>query len=39
MVTEHGALPARLGALMTTKDVQRGLQAFMTKQPAVFEGD
>lgn len=39
MVTEHGALPARLGALMTTRDVQRGLQAFMTKQPAVFEGD
>ena len=39
MAAEHGSLPARLGALMTTKDVQRGLQAFMTKQPAVFEGD
>jgi hypothetical protein len=24
---------------MQTNDVQRGLQAFMTKQPAVFEGD
>lgn len=29
----------RLGALMQTKDVQRGLQAFMTKQPAKFEGN
>lgn len=36
---EHAALPARLGALMMTKDVQRGMEAFMTKQPAVFEGD
>ena len=29
----------RLAALMQTKDVQRGLQAFMTKQPAKFEGN
>lgn len=29
----------RLGALMQTNDVQRGLQAFMTKQPAKFEGN
>ena len=29
----------RLSALMQTKDVQRGLQAFMTKQPAKFEGN
>ncbi len=36
---EHAMLPQRLGALMTTKDVQRGMEAFMTKQPAVFEGD
>lgn len=36
---EHRELPRRLGALMTTKDVQRGLQAFMTKQPADFQGD
>lgn len=36
---EHQMLPRRLGALMMTKDVQRGMEAFMTKQPAVFEGD
>jgi enoyl-CoA hydratase len=29
----------RLGKLMRTNDVQRGLQAFMTKQPAKFEGN
>lgn len=29
----------RLGSLMRTNDVQRGLQAFMTKQPARFEGN
>ena len=29
----------RLGKLMQTKDVQRGLEAFMTKQPAKFEGN
>jgi enoyl-CoA hydratase len=29
----------RLAGLMQTKDVQRGLQAFMTKQPAKFEGN
>jgi enoyl-CoA hydratase len=37
--SEHAALPARLGQLMVTKDVQRGLEAFMTKQPAQFQGD
>ena len=36
---EHQKLPSRLGALMGTKDVQRGMEAFMTKKPAVFEGD
>jgi enoyl-CoA hydratase/carnithine racemase len=36
---EHQKLPGRLGALMGTKDVQRGMEAFMTKKPAVFEGD
>jgi enoyl-CoA hydratase/carnithine racemase len=39
MSGEHQELPQRLGRLMQTNDVQRGLQAFMTKQPAVFEGD
>jgi enoyl-CoA hydratase len=29
----------RLASLMQTNDVQRGLQAFMTKQPAKFEGN
>ena len=29
----------RLAALLKTRDVQRGMQAFATKQPAVFEGD
>jgi enoyl-CoA hydratase/carnithine racemase len=36
---EHRELPRRLGALMATQDVQRGLEAFMTKQPADFQGD
>jgi enoyl-CoA hydratase/carnithine racemase len=36
---EHATLPDRLGRLMATKDVQRGLEAFMTKQPAQFQGD
>lgn len=36
---EHTHLPQRLGALMMTRDVQRGMEAFMTKSPAVFEGD
>lgn len=36
---EHARLPERLGALMRTQDVQRGLEAFMTKQPATFQGD
>ena len=30
---------SRLGALMQTRDVQRGMEAFMTKQPAKFEGN
>jgi len=29
----------RLGALMQTKDVARGMEAFVTKQPAKFEGN
>lgn len=29
----------RLGALMQTRDVQRGMEAFITKQPAKFEGN
>jgi enoyl-CoA hydratase len=36
---EHAALPDRLGRLLVTKDVQRGLEAFMTKTPAEFQGD
>lgn len=36
---EHAALSHRLGRLMQTKDVQRGLEAFMTKKPATFAGD
>lgn len=36
---EHRELPRRLGALMATNDVQRGLESFMTKQPADFQGD
>jgi enoyl-CoA hydratase/carnithine racemase len=38
-VAEHAALKGRLGKLMATNDVRRGLEAFMTKQPAKFEGD
>ena len=37
--SEHAQLPHRLGRLMVTKDVARGMEAFMTKKPAVFEGD
>ena len=37
--SEHHSLPGRLAALMTTRDVQRGMEAFMTKKPAVFQGD
>ena len=37
--SEHQSLPRRLHELMATKDVQRGLQAFLSKQPATFEGD
>lgn len=36
---EHQRLPQRLGALMMTHDVKRGMEAFLTKKPAVFEGD
>ena len=36
---EHTELGHRLGRLMATQDVQRGLQSFMTKQPAAFEGN
>lgn len=36
---EHAVLPDRLSRLMRTKDVQRGLEAFLTKQPAQFQGD
>lgn len=39
MAAEHAALRGRLGALMATNDVQRGLEAFMTHQPAEFQGD
>lgn len=36
---EKGQLMARLAKLMMTKDVQRGMEAFMTRQPAKFEGN
>jgi enoyl-CoA hydratase len=36
---EHAELPRRLGHLMATNDVKRGFEAFMTKQPAQFQGD
>lgn len=36
---EHENLPARLGALLRTKDVQRGMESFVTKRPADFQGD
>ena len=36
---EKAQLMARLGKLMQTKDVQRGMEAFMTRQPAKFEGN
>jgi enoyl-CoA hydratase/carnithine racemase len=36
---EHQRLPQRLGTLMMTHDVKRGMEAFLTKKPAVFEGD
>lgn len=36
---EHAALPARLGALLATADVKRGMEAFVTKKPARFEGN
>ena len=37
--SEKKMLMQRLGSLMQTRDVQRGMQAFMTKKPAVFEGN
>lgn len=36
---EKAQLMARLAKLMQTKDVQRGMEAFMTRQPAKFEGN
>lgn len=36
---EHKELQHRLGRLMVTQDVARGMEAFMTKKPAVFEGN
>jgi enoyl-CoA hydratase len=36
---EKKQLFQRLGQLMTTKDVERGMQAFISKQPAKFEGN
>jgi len=36
---EHQELSHRLGLLMATNDVGRGMQAFMTKQHAMFEGN
>lgn len=36
---EKKQLAKRLMKLMGTKDVQRGMQAFISKQPAVFEGN
>ena len=36
---ERSEVLNRLGQLLQTRDVQRGMQAFMTKSPAVFEGN
>jgi len=36
---EHAALASRLGALLMTRDVQRGMESFVTKKPAEFEGN
>lgn len=36
---EKQQLFIRLGNLMATKDVERGMQAFISKQPAQFEGN
>ena len=36
---EKAQLMARLGKLMATKDVGRGMKAFITKKPAKFKGD
>ena len=36
---EERMLMRRLENLMMTQDVQRGMEAFINKQPAKFEGD
>lgn len=36
---EKAQLMLRLGELMKSNDVMRGMEAFMTKRPAKFEGD
>jgi enoyl-CoA hydratase/carnithine racemase len=36
---EKKQLFIRLNQLMSTKDVERGMQAFISKQPAQFEGN
>jgi enoyl-CoA hydratase/carnithine racemase len=36
---EKAQLMIRLGKLMQSNDVRRGMEAFMTKQPAKFEGN
>lgn len=36
---ERAEVFSRLSKLLQSKDVQRGMQAFMTKSPAVFEGN
>ena len=36
---EKNLLMGRLGQLMQTKDVARGMKAFVTKKPAKFKGD
>jgi enoyl-CoA hydratase len=36
---EHEAFPARLGALLATEDVRRGMESFLAKRPADFLGD
>jgi enoyl-CoA hydratase/carnithine racemase len=38
-LAEKAKVFQRLGALMQTKDVARGMEAFVTKQPAKFEGN
>jgi enoyl-CoA hydratase/carnithine racemase len=38
-ISEQKLIFERLGSLMGTKDVGRGMQAFMTKTKAEFKGD